>query len=45
MKTNLWKRAAVLLMSGALAVSMFAVSASALTFQELQAGQIGRAHV
>lgn len=39
MKTNLWKRAAVLLMSGALAVSMFAVSASALTFQELQAGR------
>lgn len=39
MKTNLWKRAAALLMSGALAVSMFAVSASALTFQEWQAGR------
>lgn len=39
MKTNLWKRAAALLMSGALAVSMFAASAGALTFQELQAGR------
>ena len=39
MKTNLWKRAAALLMSGALAVSMFAASAGALSFQEWQAGR------
>lgn len=39
MKTNLWKRVAALLMSGALAVSMFAASAGALSFQEWQAGR------
>lgn len=39
MRTNLWKRAAALLVSGTLAVSMFAMSASARSFEQWQQQQ------